>query len=332
MASIPLMAFNKNPTVLPKIQKGTQPATKQTSTNPVIATEPKKTESSNQTQSEQNFKILDTSSKTVITVLDKEFCYGALAAEMPASYSQEALKAQTIAIYTNFCRIRNDERNKPDKQLKGADFSADLSKKEKYISKETLQKIYGSSFDKEFGEIQSAVNAVFPKTLIYQGKLITALYFSVSGGATENCKDVFGSDLKYLTAVPSPWDEFAPDYSETTDISSDDFKAKLLKAEPTLVFSDNESKWVGNINKDLSGYVSSVTICGKSIKGTELRNIFGLRSTDFDLFIFNGYFKFTVRGYGHGVGLSQYGANCMAAQGSDYKEILKWYYPGTTLK
>ncbi len=274
-----------------------------------------------------NFKILDTSSGKIISVDDKEFCYGALAYEMPPSFEEEALKAQTVALYTHFCRLRNKQKETPDKELKGADFSADISDGQFYLNDEQLKKKWGDLYNESKEKIHSAVDSVFGEVITdKKGDLIDACYHAVSSGMTENAKDIFGFDSENLIAVASPTDTAAPDYLTICSFSASEFKEKMTSLNKDIILNGNPETYIGEIKRTASGSVTETVIGNKKFTGSDIRQAFGLRSAAFEIEYSDNKFTFTVRGYGHGVGLSQWGAQGMAKQGSDYKEILNHYY------
>ncbi|MDD6488703.1 MAG: stage II sporulation protein D [Clostridia bacterium] len=295
--------------------------------------EEKNTENSIQTVSEDKyFKILDEDTGEIITVDDRNFCYGAVAAEMIPSFEQEALKAQCVACYTHFCRLRNIQRSEPDSSLKGADFSAKLSENQYYMSDDAMKKSWGNLYDESIKNIKTAVDDVFGEVLTdSDGNLIMVAYHAVSGGATEDCVDVFGQDVSYLQAVASPGDFSAPGYLSECTVDEKDFKNKILAENKNADLSKSPEKWIGKSEKTNSGTVKNIKIGGENFSGAKIRELFGLRSANFDVEYKDNSFVFTVRGYGHGVGMSQYGAEYMAQQGADYKEILSWYYHGAKL-
>lgn len=296
------------------------------------SSEVSRTVSENSAVKEQYFKILDEDTGDIVTVDDRTFCYGAVAAEMLPGFQSEALKAQCVAAYTHFCRLRNEQRETPDSSLKGADFSADLSDNQYYMSNEAMKEKWGSLYDESYQNIKSAVDDVFGEVLTDDsGELITVAYHAISSGTTETFADVFGEDISYLQAVPSPGDLVAPGYLSEKSISEKDFKNKILSSNNKADVSETADKWLGKAERTNSGMVKSINICNTDFTGTEIREMFELRSADFDIEYKDGEFIFTVRGYGHGVGMSQYGAEYMARQGSTYKEILMHYYQGTKL-
>lgn len=271
------------------------------------------------------FKILDTSSGEILTLTDEEFLIGAVAAEMPPSYETEALKAQCVAAYTCYAKKRADERANPHEDLKGADFSADLSKKQIYLTPDRMKESCGDSYDEIYAEYKTVVDSVKGEALTYKGELITCTYFAISSGKTDSFEDIFGKALPYLTAVSSPYDVFAPNYKSEKTISAEDFRKAFENISNDVDFPEDKNKWISNIELTASGSVKSVKIGGVEFSGSRVREILDLRSACFEVKYDKG-FLFTVKGYGHNVGMSQYGANEMAKNGADYKEILHHYY------
>ena len=158
-----------------------------------------------------------------------------------------------------------------------------------------------------------------------------AAFHSSSAGATEDCGAIW-SARPYLISVDSPETaEEVPNYISSVELSALDFRDTVLYARPDADFTGDESGWIGEITHDESGRVASAVLGGEKLSGTELRSLFSLRSTAFTLEYTGSSFLFTVTGFGHGVGMSQYGANVMAKSGADYREILAHYYPGTQL-
>ncbi len=349
MASLPLLSagghmdgeaftemFGAEETERSETSVQSKPAEKEEK-NKSVSNDENKTESTqdskNNTKQKSNtntFIILDTSSGKTVEVGDKEFCMGALAYEMPPSFEKEALKAQTVAIYTHFCRLREKQRQNPEKELKGADFSADLKKGEIYLTDEVLKEKWGSLYDDSAKKVKTAVDDVFGEVLTSGGELIDACYHAISSGTTENSEDIFGFECDYLKAVASPWDTAAPDYMTSASFTTAEFKEKLRSYD--INFSGKAEDYIKDISITSSGSVKTLKICGKELTGSEVRQAFGLRSAAFTIKYANKKLIFTVKGYGHGVGLSQYGAQGMAQQGADYQEILKYYYRGVELE
>lgn len=273
------------------------------------------------------FRILDSSTGQVITVDDKDFCRGALAYEMPPGYETEALKAQCIACYTHFSRLREKQKAHPDETLKGADFSADLSHGEFYLSDEALKEKWGDLYEQSKIRLEQAVNDCAGLVLTDEnGELIDAAYHAISSGNTENAEDAFGIADKHLISVASPWDKTAPDYYTECSFSEQDFRQRLHDANITSGDELKGEKLTGSIRRTSAGSVEIISFGSQELSGQRARSVFGLRSSCFDLNYRDGRYIFSVRGYGHGVGMSQYGAQCMAKEGSDFSEILHHYY------
>ncbi len=279
----------------------------------------------------KTFRVLDESNGKILDIGDKEFLYSTVITEMPPTFNDEAIKAQAVAAYTYFSRTREQARKK-DNTGKSPDFTVNTSKWKYYVSEEKIKERWGENFDKYFNKVKADVDSVYGETLKDDGELILSVYHAMSSGNTENCKDVFGGDLKYLKSVPSPGDKLAPNYKTNVDFSVDEFKSIINKAWSDCNINSEPNSWISDVNRTPTGMVKTIKICGHEAKGTEIRSLFSLRSADFDLSYQNDRFIFTVRGYGHGVGMSQYGAEYMAQQGADYKQILNWYYPGTKIE
>lgn len=258
--------------------------------------------------------------------LDLEnYLIGVVAAEMPAGFEEEALKAQAVAArtYAIYCM---DTHKHSQYDLCGSAACCQA-----WQSDETLRAKWGSDYERNLKRIESAVSSTCAQTLGYEGKAIFAAFHSSSAGATESSGEIW-ANLPYLTSVPSPEDEqTVPNYISTVCETAEDFRSRISKARPDADFSLREVQWLEACEADPSGRVACMTIAGKEFSGRELREIFSLRSTAFSLDYSDGNFIFTVTGSGHGVGMSQYGANVMASQGYGYREILAHYYPGTDL-
>ncbi len=246
-----------------------------------------------------------------------DYIFGVVAAEMPALYEKEALKAQAVAAYTYTLNRAQQNSDKP------YDITDSPATDQCYISKEKAQEKWGENAAEYEEKIKGAISEVEGEYIAYNKKPILALYHAISGGKTESCKAVFGQDLPYLTVCDSIGDLTAKGYLQTVEFTAAELKEKLANK---VSLSSNEGEWIGEIKHRDNGYTESIKICGKSLTGTELRAALSLRSANFDAEYKNGKFVFTTRGYGHGVGMSQAGAQHLAKQGGTYKEILLWYY------
>ena len=255
----------------------------------------------------------------------EDYLVGVVAAEMPASFPAEALKAQAVAARSYaLCQIVSGKH--PD-----ADLCADPCCCQAWRSEEQLRESWGEDAGEKLRAVREAVASTAGEYLSYEGEPALAVFHSSSAGSTEDCGAVW-SPRPYLVSVSSP--ETArdvPGYLSELRCAPLDFRDAILSAYPEADFSGPEEAWIGPAALDGSGRVASQTLGGIEIPGKELRTLFSLRSTAFTLALEEGSFVFTVTGFGHGVGMSQYGAMVMAREGADYREILAHYYPGTRL-
>lgn len=279
------------------------------------------------------YAMLDITSGKVEEISVRDYVIGAVCAEMPATFEPEALKAQAVAAHTYAERQHLLEESHPTEALCGADFSNDSSQYQAYFTKNQAQRYYGDNFDAAYEKIAAAVDAVLPYTLEYEGSPIIAAFCSMSAGKTENAKAVWGSEVAYLVSVDSEADTDAPRYLETAEFSPEELQAALQETLPDADWNEDKSNWVQVGTCTEAGTVETVTICGKTCTGQQLRQALALRSAAFSVEYDEtaNQFTFTTKGYGHGVGMSQYGANAMAKEGADFQEILAHYYPGTEL-
>lgn len=258
-----------------------------------------------------------------------EYLIGVVSAEMPASFEPEALKAQAVAArtYTLHKMLVSPSQQHPE-----ADTCSDVNCCKAYASEEALREKWGADFDAYLTKITSAVTETDGECLIYDGEPILAVFHSSSCGATENSENVWSASLPYLQSAASP--ETAadvPGYFSTVQVSFSDFTDTILSEFPSAVFGDDKSTWVTSAEYTDSGRLKSVSIGGINMEGTQVRTLFGLRSAAVEISVTDVSVIFRTTGYGHGVGMSQYGANVMAKGGSSCREILLHYYPGTTL-
>lgn len=273
--------------------------------------------------------VMMSNTGSVKTLKMREYIIGSLSGEMSASYHKEALKAQAVACYTFAFYVASREEKRPE----GADISDDSTVYQSYIDEDARKKKWGDDFEKNEKIMSEAVDDVFGQYLEYDGKPAMAAYHAMCSGKTESAANVWGKSVSYLKSTVSSGDKLAPNYETCQKVSADEFKRILFKKGLTYGdYPTDASKWIGDIERYDSGVVKYVDICGKKISGTDMRSLFSLKSADFDISFADGGFTFTCRGNGHFVGMSQYGADYMARQGSSYDEILNHYYPGTVLK
>ncbi|MBQ9964203.1 MAG: SpoIID/LytB domain-containing protein [Clostridia bacterium] len=272
------------------------------------------------------FKVLDANAGVIYTFAERDFLIYTVAAEMPASYPEEALKAQAVASYTYYTYEKS--RQADNAALQGADFSAVPASFPTTYSPEGLKTLWGDSYDKHLQTIAAAVDAVYGKRILFNGEPIFAAYHSANAGRTEAASVIWGNEFAYLQPVVSSGDTVSPHYNTTTVITDADFAA----AFPALSLSGDANGWItGTPTVSESGTVTAITIGGQTFSGKDVREALGLKSACFSVTHGADGFTFTVSGYGHGVGMSQHGAKTMAEQGFTYVEILKHYYTGTTV-
>lgn len=272
--------------------------------------EEKKEETSKESEEVHFIKIYDPTTQKISQIDIEEYIIGVVAAEMPASFEIEALKAQAVAA-RSFAIYKQEYRKEEYDVIKGISDQA-------YNTIEEMKNKWKDKFLENYAKIKSSVEATKGEVLTYQNKVIEAFYFSMSNGYTEKCELVFQEQLPYIESVESSWDnETITNYEVTKTFSKEEF-CKLLNISC-------EQLEINQIIRTDSKRVSNITINNVTFKGTELRKLLTLRSTDFDIDI-NEFVSITTRGSGHGVGMSQYGANGMAKEGNTYQNILKYFY------
>ena len=250
----------------------------------------------------------------------EEYLVGVVLAEMPASFEVEALKAQAVVARTYTLRA-HEGKSKHD----AAAVCTDSACCQAYRSPEDYLNSSGSqeNVDKVTAAVQSTAGLV----LIYKGELIEATYFSCSGGSTEDAVAVWGAEIPYLQAVSSPGEENAAHYSDSVS-----FTAEVLAEALGISPAGSPEDWFGDVTYTAGGGVDTIQIGGTTYSGTGVRKLLGLRSTAFTVTVEAASITFHTRGFGHRVGMSQYGADAMAAMGSSFEEILQHYYQGTVLE
>ena len=267
-------------------------------------------------------------SGTTMEMTMSEYLRGAVAAEMPASFDSEALKAQAVAIRTYAVRLLDA----PSSAHPDASVCSDSSCCMAWKPDSYLREKWGGDYEEYISKITAAVEATDGQYLTFNGEPALAAFHSSSMGKTENSGDVWSSDLPYLVSVDSPETaEDVPNFESSVTVSAADFSAAISAAHPEADLSGDPVSWIGQIARTSSGRIAAVSIGGVDIEGTELRSIFSLRSTAASISAADNAITMTSKGYGHGVGMSQYGANIMAESGDTYEDILAWYYPGTVL-
>lgn len=267
--------------------------------------------------------------KRIVTMPLSQYVEGVVAAEMPASFGDEALKAQAVVARTYVVK-RMRLFGGPGLPLRpGADVSTDPLEGQAWTSWEQLAGRIGWWRALQFRRrVQRAEAATQGLIVVYAGEPIDALYFSTSGGSTENAEEVWGQARPYLRAVPSPWDSRSPFYREMLRLSLVELSAKLgFQVKPPK----NPGTLFEVIERTPGGRVRLARIGDRVLGGVEIRQRLGLKSAQFEI-RYDGAVIIETLGYGHGVGMSQWGAAGMAAQGSSWTEIIEYYYPGTEIR
>ena len=267
---------------------------------------------------ETNFNLEKKDKETTVKVLInnevktinlEDYIIGVVAGEMPASFEIEALKAQSVASRTYALFKKNNSNGNYD--------LTDDTNSQVYIDNEAMKEKWKEDYDLYYDKIKKAVLSTKGEVLTKDNQIIKAYYFSMSNGNTQDAKEVFKEE-DYLKSVDSIYDnEQINNYKVTTNISKEEFKTKLgINCDPIII---------KDIIKNESNYISTINICNKTFSGIEIRKLLNLRSASFDIEVNNDIY-ITTYGYGHGVGMSKYGANGYAKNGYNYKEILKHYY------
>ncbi len=275
-------------------------------------------------------KVYDVSQKKVIEMNFEDYIKGVVAAEVPALFEEEALKAQAIAARTfaaaNLKAFGGSGcRNYPEGDVcNTVHCQAWISKEERFKNWEA-----GNAVD-YWNRISGAVDATKGMVLTYNGDLARYVkYHSTSGGKTEDSVNVFKNNIPYLVSVESPGEEASPKYETTVKIRRDEFIKKMKELKPDIKLANsNLGAQIKIIDKTEGDRVKNIKIGNKTFSGIDIRWVFLLNSADFTVKVDSKYVIFNVRGNGHGVGMSQFGANAMAKTGKGYEEILKHYYQG----
>ena len=261
---------------------------------------------------------------SVLTLGLDQYLWRVVAAEMPASFELEALKAQAAAARTyTLSKLGRTVEKHPD-----ADVCTDITCCQAYIDPDQAAANWGDNAAAYTAKITSAVSETDGMAVLYDGQPIQAVFFSSAAGRTVDAVEVWGNSVPYLTGVDSPEGEEVPNYHSTVTFTLEEFKSKLLAQYPDADLSGDPAGWFQNTVPNSAGGVEQVDVGGVTVSGGALRTLLGLRSTSFTVTAGSQGVTFSVTGYGHGVGMSQYGANALAKQGKTYDEILKWYYTG----
>lgn len=276
-------------------------------------------------------KLYHKKNNTVEELDLEDYIMGVVSSEVPANFEEEALKAQAVAARTFYMNKRNQPCNYAKE--KGAEI-CDTTHCQVYMSKEERMKSWSSSEAKsDWEKIEKAVEETKGQVLTYNGQVLEyPQFFAISSGRTEDAKDVFSVDVPYLKSEESKGEEIAPKYKTSVQIAINDFVNKINnKYQKANISKSNLSSYIKIKSYTEAGSVKEVQIGNEVIKGTEFRELLGLNSTNFTLDFGSNAVTVNCKGYGHDVGMSQWGANVMAKNGAKYDEILKHYYVGVEI-
>lgn len=264
--------------------------------------------------------VEDSETGEVVSMPFRDYIIGAAAGEMPAAYEYEALCAQALCSRTLALYLAGYYADGGETAI-----STDPAKHQAYMSVEEMKEKWGDSFETYYKKLCKAVDEVSGYLVTYDGKAALTVFHAISPGVTERAENVWHGELPYLRGVESAWDKEAPGSSSSYTVGEEELCEKL-----GVTKRDGEELF-GEFSRSEAGTVLSVQIGGKSFTGLEIRRALGLRSAVFTVSDSEKEYTFTVSGYGHGVGMSQYGANCLAKEGKTWREIIAYYYPGTQI-
>ena len=278
----------------------------------------------------KTIKLLHKDSEKVEEVALDEYLYGVVSAEMPASFEKEALKAQAVVArtYTIYKIVNNDGKHKD------ADICDDSTCCQAWISKEDrLSKWKEEERNSNWSKIVEAVNDTQGKIITYEGKPINAFFHSNSGGTTEAPINVWGgSGYPYLQSVSTSGEDAYSQYNSEAEFTKKEFEEKIKKEHSDFKIDYKKEDCIKVEEYTEGNRVKSVKIGNLDLSGVEVRNIFGLRSANFKIIMKNNKIRFEVLGYGHGVGMSQTGADSLAKEGKNYEDIIHHFYTGVEIE
>lgn len=272
--------------------------------------------------------IWDSGAQLLRTVEVEEYLIGAAACEMPYDWPPEAIKAQMAASHSwaLYCRDHRDGGNS------GAYFTACPQRRQGYMTREVLEAYWGEQFQERYDLFADLAREVASWVVTYEGQPAGTFYHAISTGTTTDSGRVWNTSLPYLSGVDSPWDAGAPDYQAQVVLGAQRVHDCLVSSLG-ITPQGAPASWLGQQEYDPAGYCTAIDIQGQQVSGIDFRTALGLRSAafsyEYDPSV--GEFTFTTLGYGHGVGMSQWGARALALEGKSWQEILAYYFPGTQL-
>ena len=255
---------------------------------------------------------------SIIKVPLEDYIVGVLAGEMPIDFEEEAFKAQAVAA-RSYVLIKMKENINNDYDV------VDTVQNQVYLDYVYLKNVWKNNYIKNINKLKKVVKDTKGQYLEYNGEIAQTMYFSTSTGVTENCKEIFGNDVPYLTSVDSKWDNISPLYETSQEYNINEFFQKL-----NLPYSNVLN--ISYIKRTSTGRNIKLMINNNIYNASDIMQIFNIKSTFFNITKNNNIIKISSKGYGHGVGMSQYGAQAMALKKYKYNQILYHYYKNTKLK
>ena len=255
---------------------------------------------------------------SIIKVPLEDYIVGVLAGEMPIDFEEEAFKAQAVAA-RSYVLIKMKENMNNDYDV------VDTVQNQVYLDYVYLKNVWKNNYIKNINKLKKVVKDTKGQYLEYNGEIAQTMYFSTSTGVTENCKEIFGNDVPYLTSVDSKWDNISPLYETSQEYNINEFFQKL-----NLPYSNVLN--ISYIKRTSTGRNIKLMINNNIYNASDIMQIFNIKSTFFDITKNNNIIKISSKGYGHGVGMSQYGAQAMALKKYKYNQILYHYYKNTKIK
>lgn len=273
-------------------------------------------------------KVLHSKTNKVEELDLDTYLLGVVSSEMPANFEIEALKAQAVVARTyTIYKISNGSKHE------NADICDDSTCCQAWISKEDrLSRWEEENRDTYWNKIEEAVYSTKGKIITYEGKAINAFFHSNSGGATDTATAVWGgTNYPYLQAVETSGEDAYSQYNSEAAVTKEEFINKIKEYHSNFSIDFNKENQIEILEYTEGGRIEKIKVGNLTLSGVELRTIFGLRSAKFEITIEENQIKFKVIGYGHGVGMSQTGADSMAKQGNNYENIIKHYYTGVEI-
>ncbi|MBR6529393.1 MAG: stage II sporulation protein D [Firmicutes bacterium] len=286
--------------------------------------------SSQKIETPERIKVWNEEKGKVEKVDFEEYVINVVASEMPSNFEIEALKSQAVAARTYaMSKIIKFDEKEPESHPKAP--VCNTTHCQVYKNKKTLIELHDKGWEKDgYEKVKKACEETEGEMIYYKGQIIMQpLFFSSSGGQTENSEDVFSDEYPYLISVSSPYEEGASHRNEKKTFEAEEVANMLNSSYEDRSTGKIDSSNVKVLSRTAGGRVDKIQVGESIYKGTEVRNALGLSSTLFSIGFDSEKIVFTSSGFGHGVGMSQYGANGMAKEGKDYKEILTHYYTGT---